>query len=115
VALRSCFLGDLQRDLGGLTEARSHYRRALQIIESSYGSDNLDAAVILNNLGDTTRAQGETAEARSFFARALGIFRDKLGPNHPYTLLTKEHLDALPQTQLPQETEDDDYDSGFYF
>jgi len=100
-------------DLGGLTEARSHYRRALKIIEWFYGPDNLDAAVILNKLGDTARAQGESAEARTFFARALGIFRDNLGQDHPYTIITEEHLDALPRTQLPQETVDDDY--VFYF
>ena len=100
-------------DLGGLTEALSHYRRALQIIESLYGPDNLDVAVILNNLGNTARAQGELAEAHTFFARALGIFRDNLGQDHPYTTITEEHLDTLPQTQLPQETVDDDYDSYF--
>jgi len=100
-------------DLGGLREARSHYRRALQIIESFYGPDNLDAAVILNKLGDTARAQGEPAEAHTFFARALGIFRDNLGKDHLYTTIIEEHLDTLPRTQLPQETVDDDY--VFYF
>jgi tetratricopeptide (TPR) repeat protein len=99
-------------DLGGLTEARSHYRRALQIIESFYGPDNLDVAVILNNLGSTAKAQDDPAEARTFFAGALGIFRDNLGQDHPHTTITEEHLDTLPQTQLPKETMDDEY--GYY-
>jgi len=90
-------------DLGGLNDARQHYLRALQIIESSYGPDNLDAAVILNNLGKTARAQGKTVEARRFFARALGIFRDNLGGDHPYSTTIEEHLNSLPQTQLSPE------------
>jgi hypothetical protein len=70
--------------------------------------------VILNNLGKTARAQGEPEEARAFFARALGIFSSNLGGDHPYSTTTQEHLDALPQTQLPPENVEDD-DFGFYF
>ena len=114
VALRSFILGDLLSDLGGLNEARLHYHRALQIIESFYGPDNLDVAVVLNNLGKTAKAQGEPADARAFFARAHAIFRDNLGENHPCTISIEEHLDTLPQAQLPQENADDD-DYGFYF
>jgi hypothetical protein len=84
-------------------------------MESLSGQDHLDVAMILNSLGNTARAQGEPAEARAFFARALGIFRDNLGGDH-YTTTTEEHLETLPQTQLPQENvDDDDYDYGFYF
>ena len=82
-------------------------------MESLSGEDHLDVAMILNSLGNTARAQGEQAEARTFFARAHEIFRDNLGKDHPYTTTTEEHLDALPQTPLPQENVDDDY--GFYF
>lgn len=113
VALRSCILGDLLSDLGGYSEARSHYRRAQQIMESLSGKNHLDVAIILNSLGNTARAQGESAEARSFFARARGIFRDNLGGEHPYTKIAQEHLDALPQTPSPEEILDDD-DNGFY-
>ena len=72
-------------------------------MESLSGPDHLDVAIILNSLGNTAIAQGEPAEARAFFARALEIFRDNLGQDHPYTTITEEHLDTLPQTQLPQE------------
>jgi len=103
-------------DLGGLNDARHHYLRALQIIESSYSPDNLDAAVILNNLGKTARAQGEPAEARRFFERALGIFSSNLGGDHLYCTTIEEHLNSLPQTQPPQESVDEDDDNyGFYF
>jgi tetratricopeptide (TPR) repeat protein len=91
------------RDLGGLTEARSHYQRALQIMESLSGQDHLDVAMILKSLGNTAKAQGEPEDARAFYARALEIFRDNLGQDHPYTTTTEEHLHALPQTQLPKE------------
>ena len=50
-------------------------------MESLYGQDNLDVAIILNSLGNTAKAQGEPAEALAFFARALGIFRDNLSEN----------------------------------
>jgi tetratricopeptide (TPR) repeat protein len=115
VALRSFILGERLSDLGGLNDARQHYLRALQIIESSYGPDNLDAAVILNNLGKTARAQNDMAEARKFFAMALGIFSSNLGGDNLYSTTIEEHLNSLPQTQLLQENVDDDYDDGFYF
>jgi len=114
VALRAFILGDMLSDLGGYGEAKSQYRRALQIMESLSGQDHLDVAIILNSLGNTARDQGEPAEARAFFARALGIFRDNLGGENPYTKITQKHLDTLPQTPSPQETLDDD-DYGFYF
>jgi hypothetical protein len=79
-------------------------------MESLSGPDHLDVAIILNSLGNTAIAQGEPTEARAFFARALEIFRHNLGQDHPYTTITEEHLDKLPQTQLLQETVDDDYD-----
>ena len=113
MALRAFILGDLLSDLGGYGEAKSQYRRALQIMESLSGQDHLDVAIILNSLGNAAIAQGEPAEARAFFARALEIFRHNLGQDHPYTTIIEEHLHALPQTQLLQETADDDY--GFYF
>jgi tetratricopeptide (TPR) repeat protein len=113
VALRAFILGDLLSDLGGYGEAWSQYQRAQQIMESLSGPDHLDVAIILNSLGNTAIAQGEPTEARAFFARALEIFRHNLGQDHPYTTITEEHLDKLPQTQLLQETVDDDYD--FYF
>lgn len=115
VALRAFILGDLLSDLGGYSDARSQYRRALQIMESLYGQDHLDVAIILNSLGNTARAQDEHAEARAFFARALEIFRNNLGEDHPYTITAEENLDTLPlpQTQLPQENVDDDFE--FYF
>jgi tetratricopeptide (TPR) repeat protein len=103
------------RDLGGLSEARSHYRRALQIIEAQYGSHNLDAAAILNNLGNTAKAQGEPAEAHSYFERALGIFRDTLGLDHPDAAMAQEHLEMLQQELMRQDAADDTGCDYFYF
>ena len=74
VALRSCILGDLLRDLGGLTKVRSHYRRALQIIESSYCLTNLDATLILNNLGNTARSQRDLRKRGHSLPGSLDYF-----------------------------------------
>ncbi len=82
-------------------------------MQSLSGPDQLDVAIILISLGNTTITQGEPAQARAFFARALEIFRHNLGQDHPYTIVIEEHLHALPQAQLIQETVEDDYD--FYF
>jgi tetratricopeptide (TPR) repeat protein len=105
-------LGDLLSELGGLSEARSHYRQALSIIESTYGPRHIDAAVILNGLGKTAQAQGELAEAREFFIRALAIYQSSMDANHPAAAQIKKHLEMLPSESLSQEDTDDDY---YYF
>jgi hypothetical protein len=47
VALRAFILGDLLSDLGGYGEARAHYQRAQQIMESLSGPDHLDGTDII--------------------------------------------------------------------
>jgi tetratricopeptide (TPR) repeat protein len=107
VALRACILGDLESELGSLNEAKSHYRRALRIIESLCGQNHPDAATILNNLGRVAITQGELAWARACFERALAIFRANLKEGHPDIAVAQQHLEMIQEISSGRSTEDD--------
>ena len=83
-------------------------------MEALSGEDHLDVAMILKSLGNTAKAQGEDAEARAFFVRALEILRHKLGNDHPYTVITEEHLNKLPQAQSLQKDMDEGQDPLYF-
>ncbi len=70
-------------------------RRALAIDETSYGPDDPNVAVRLNNLAMLLQTTNRLAEAEPLMRRALAIFETSLGPDHPNTVTVRKNLAAL--------------------
>ncbi len=73
-------LGDLERHLSHLDEARSHYDAALPLYKAE--QDQLGQANLLKSLGDLERHLGHLEEARSHYDAALPLYKavqDQLG------------------------------------
>ena len=57
-------------------------QRALAIYEKLYGPDNLEVAVMLQNMGITATAKKEFGKAEKVYQRALAIREKVKGPEH---------------------------------
>jgi len=66
-------LAGLLQATNRLSEAEPLYRRALAILEKSYGPDHPVVATNLNNLALLLRATNRLSEAESLYRRALAI------------------------------------------
>lgn len=49
------------------------------------------------NLGNVLSDKGDIDGAKTAYEKALGIFREQLGDCHPYTTMTRSHLESLTQ------------------
>ena len=58
-------------------------RRALAIVEQSYGAEHPKVAVNLNNLADLLKNTNRQAEAEPLMRRTLAIDEQSYGPEHP--------------------------------
>ncbi len=67
------FLGDLERYLSNLDQARTHYDAALPLYRAE--RSRLGEANILESLGDLERHLGNTDQARTHYDAALWLFR----------------------------------------
>src|SRR5258707_13561467 len=65
------------------TEAEPLFRRALAIIEKSYGPDHPDVAGTLNNIASLLVKTNRPAEAEPLFSRAPATTDKTYGPAHP--------------------------------
>ena len=65
------------------TEAEPLCRRALAILEKSFGPDYPDVAICLSNLAALLTATNRHTEAEPFSRRALAILEKRFGPDHP--------------------------------
>ncbi|HVB23809.1 MAG TPA: tetratricopeptide repeat protein, partial [Ktedonobacteraceae bacterium] len=68
-------LGDLERRLGKIDEARAHYDAALPLYRSE--RDRLGEANLLQSLGDLERRLGKIDEARAHYDAALPLYRSE--------------------------------------
>jgi tetratricopeptide (TPR) repeat protein len=76
-------LGLYLNTLARFKEAKPLFRRALEIIEKSFGPDHPDFATALNNLALLLKATNRLTKAEPLMRRALKIYKKYLGPNHP--------------------------------
>jgi tetratricopeptide (TPR) repeat protein len=68
---------------GKYTQAQTHFRRALTILETTLGKNHLDVASLLISLATCSQhARGEVNEADALLTRALSIRRSQLDPKH---------------------------------
>jgi tetratricopeptide (TPR) repeat protein len=85
------------KDLAEWAEAEPLHRRALAILDTSYGSNHPLVATSLNNLALLLCATNRFSEAEPLYRRALEIKETSYGPNHPKVALSLNGLAALLQ------------------
>jgi tetratricopeptide (TPR) repeat protein len=76
-------LAQLLKATNRLAEAEPLIRRALKIVEQSFGENHPDVARDLNNLAQLLKATNRLAEAEPLMRRALKINEKSFGENHP--------------------------------
>ncbi|HPO16857.1 MAG TPA: toll/interleukin-1 receptor domain-containing protein, partial [Candidatus Hydrogenedentes bacterium] len=64
-------------------EAEPLMRRALKIMDTSFGQEHPDVAAYLNNLAQLLQATNRLEEAEPLMKRALEIDENSFGPDHP--------------------------------
>ncbi|HJT30944.1 MAG TPA: tetratricopeptide repeat protein [Pirellulales bacterium] len=71
---------------------RQNLTQAVRELEGSALGDPLEVAAMQNTLGNSLLGLGEAALAIEVFERARGTRTARLGPDHPDTLVTMNHL-----------------------
>jgi tetratricopeptide (TPR) repeat protein len=79
-------------------EAEPLMRRALALVETSFGKEHLEVATQLNNLAQLLQTTNRLAEAESLLRRALDIDKASLGEDHPQVAIGLNNLAALLQS-----------------
>ncbi|MDC0358252.1 tetratricopeptide repeat protein [Oligoflexia bacterium] len=96
-----CGLAQLCAATNEPTEAESHYKHALQILEAEQGLEHLDVAEVLAHLGELYLNNPKRFEsAAACFKRVQAIYLKELGREHPI------YLDALWNYAVALERED---------
>jgi hypothetical protein len=92
-------LARLLMDQGDFAGARA----LLELPLARYGRKDWPqsvAVMTLNNLAYLLQIQGDLAGARPLCERALAIYEKELGPEHPNTIATRNHLVGLRVTDV---------------
>jgi len=87
------------KHLGQLPEAEGILRRALTIVEKTYGPDHPEVAIYLNNIGTVLRARGDLDGALQNTERALAIDQKVYGPEHPNVATEANNIGMILQAQ----------------
>ncbi len=82
---------------GRFRSAEPLMRRALAIVERSYGPDHPDVAIRLNNLAQLLQATDRLDEAEPLMRQALAIDERSYGPDHPDVAIDLNNLATLLQ------------------
>ena len=88
-------MGDVERDLGDLQQAKHHYERTLDIWLRKLGPEHVDVATTYNRLGHVQYDLGDLQQAKEHYERALDIQLKKLGPEHVDVARTHSKLDNV--------------------
>jgi tetratricopeptide (TPR) repeat protein len=80
--------------LGRHEESELIYRRALEMLERTYGPHHYEAAANLHGLGAAMAARGALREAEEHYRRALAIKEELLGVDSPDVALTSTILET---------------------
>lgn len=79
-------MGNAHDGLRDFRQAEALYKRALELRESTGGSNNLAIANVLDDLGNNLRRQGRYGEALLVLEHAAGIYEERDLP-HDYALV----------------------------
>lgn len=74
---------------GRFSEAQDTLQRLLETATATMDADRRPIAYLHNNLAHVFAQQGDMAMSRQHFAAAAAIFHERLGAEHPDTLLTR--------------------------
>ncbi len=88
-------LGALELSRGQYNTARSHFTRALTLMEKAHGADSLKRAAVLSRLAVSYARQGEYDEAKELTEQALRIHQKVLGRDHPEVAKLLNNLGIL--------------------
>ena len=83
------------RTLKQYDQAEVFYKRALETVEKTLGSEHQEVATCLNNLASFYSIQSQNDQAEVFYKRALEIRAKTLGPEHPSTTVILEGYTTL--------------------
>src|SRR5207237_3169836 len=95
VAAAANELGVLYKYMARFDEAEALYRRALRIVESCRGADDVEAATLWHNLGGVEHSRGRYALAEPAARRAAEIRSRALGIDHPAVAADQAALAAI--------------------
>ena len=70
-------------------------RHALVIDEKCYGAEHPNVAIRLNNLAELLQATNRPTEAEPLLHRALSILVNRLGNDHPNSVVVRNNHQAL--------------------
>jgi CHAT domain-containing protein len=90
-------LADSYYALGQYSSAEHLYKRVLESIEQTEGTDHLRVADVLNELANLYEAQGRYLDVEPLHKRALAIKELKLGPDDKSVAVTLHNLAGLYQ------------------
>ncbi|MFM8278378.1 MAG: tetratricopeptide repeat protein, partial [Cyanobium sp.] len=79
------------------SDAEPLKRRAVEILEASYGSEHPNVATALNNLAQLLQDTNRLAEAEPLMRRVVGIFESSYGSEHPNVATALNNLAQLLQ------------------
>ena len=88
-------LGNLRRAQGRLDEARDLYRRSLDALRASLGTNDARVGDMLQNLGTLALETGRLAEAGPLLLEAVGILEASLGTDEVRTVEAQSALGAM--------------------
>lgn len=92
-------LGATYRELGELSAAEPHLRRALELRRRTLGEEHLETARAMNQLGLLDWRQGRLDQAEPLFRRSLELGRRLLGQDDTETLAYEMNVANVYRTQ----------------
>ncbi|MGD9726891.1 MAG: tetratricopeptide repeat protein [Nitrospiraceae bacterium] len=115
VAITPPTTAELQNEIGlsGLRagkypEAEPYLQASLQQREQVVlGPNHPDVGTSLNNLAVLHKVQGKYAEAEPFYQRSYWILYDRLGPKHPYVLMSFGNYQQFLEASGQPHSDDD--------
>jgi tRNA A-37 threonylcarbamoyl transferase component Bud32/tetratricopeptide (TPR) repeat protein len=92
-------LGATYRELGELSAAEPHLRRALELRRRTLGEEHLETARAMNQLGLLEWRHGRPDQAEPLFRRSLELCRRLLGPDDTETLAYEMNVANVYRSQ----------------
>jgi tetratricopeptide (TPR) repeat protein/tRNA A-37 threonylcarbamoyl transferase component Bud32 len=92
-------LGATYRELGELSAAEPHLRRALELRRGTLGEEHLETARAMNQLGLLEWRHGRPDQAEPLFRRSLELSRRLLGPDDTETLAYEMNVANVSRSQ----------------
>ena len=90
-------IGNVYFCLSNYDKALGYHNMALEIKKKIFEEDNISMAYSYYNIGNVYYHQDKYTIALEYFQKAYAIWREKLGEDHPNTIITKEQISKCEQ------------------